>query len=104
MTSNQISVVRVEPNMVPEVVKIENTLRGFQEQVKGRIETFPYGNLLGICNESGKMNDMHVNPWIRIPGDTVFGPVIITKADGEEFASLSDQEADRVITLLYGRL
>lgn len=104
MTSNQISVVRVEPNMVPEVVKIENTLKGFQEQVEGHIETFPFGDLLGVCNECGKLNGMHLNRWIRIPGDMLFGPVIITKAEGEEFASLTDQEADRVITLLYGRL
>ena len=93
-------VVPQEPDKKPHVRVIRNALWDFQQEVGGRIETFPFGGYLGICNDEGKFNGMKLNRRVHVKNDQLFGPVVITKADGEEFVSLSGDEVEEVMSRL----
>lgn len=70
---------------VGHVCDIDNTLQSLQMAVSGDIEVvYPYGARFAlICNESGKLNGMEPN--IKIPGDIIYGPIIVVGIDGEGF-------------------
>ena len=59
----KISVVLVEPNKYPEVVKIEDTLEAMQKIVGGCIEQYmPFDDEVAIiCNDEGKLNGLPLN-------------------------------------------
>ena len=59
-------VVPQEPDKKPHVRVIRNALWDFQQEVGGRIETFPFGGYLGICNDEGKFNGMKLNRRVHV--------------------------------------
>ena len=71
---------------------IPNELGVMQQLVDGYIEpiTLP-DNLIIICNEEGKFNDMKKNFRIDALNDWVFGPALFMGADGEEFCSIKPE-------------
>lgn len=73
---------------VGHVCHIAPTLKNLQMKVGGKIETvYPYrSNFIIICNDMGKLNGMEPN--IRIPGDVVYGPIIVCGTKGEELADV----------------
>ena len=93
-------VVPQEPDKKPHVRVIRNELWDFQKEVGGRIETFPFGGYLGICNDEGKFNGMKLNRRVHAKNDQLFGPVVITKADGEEFVSLTAEDIGFILEAL----
>ena len=93
-------VVPQEPDKKPHVRVIRNALWDFQQEVGGRIETFPFGGYLGICNDEGKFNVMKLNRRVHVKNDQLFGPVVITKADGEEFVSLTAEDIGFILEAL----
>ena len=89
---NKLRVVMVEPGKPAYETEIEDTLEAEQKAVGGYIEVVPLDNeRLLICNENGKLNGMQGNR--RIGKDIIAGPFFIVGEDGDEFRSLTDEEA-----------
>ena len=71
---------------------IPNELGVMQQLVDGYIETITLlDDLVIICNEEGRINDMKKNFRIDALNDFVFGPALFVGADGEEFCSIKEE-------------
>ena len=77
--------------------KIKNTLKALQGYVGGYIQVVSLTQgLVVICNEDGKNLKLPVNRAI-IDGhgrvyDVVVGNALVVRVDGEEFASISEED------------
>ena len=96
----EICVVVARPGDAPISIVIENTLKNFQDLVTGQIETFPFWGYVGVCNEEGIFNGMPINRRVKVGRYFVLGPVVITKASGDGFVSLSGDEVKEVMSRL----
>lgn len=100
---NKIKVVIKCPGEAAREVMIENELEALQKIVRGYIEVVPFaGDLLLIVNEEGKLQDMAPNIIVLQGGgyDVIRGPVIVTRASGEEFTSLEGKEVKKALVAL----
>ena len=97
--TDNIRVLYVEPDKLPEVRIIHNDLDTLQHTVsygeEGLIEMveLPKDNsVLLVCNEEGKINGMKANRDIGY--DIIYGPFFIAADDRDsgEFKSLSDEQ------------
>lgn len=97
--TNNIRVLYVEPDKLPEVKIIKNDLETLQHTVsygeEGLIEMveLPKDNsVILVCNEEGKINGMKANRDIGY--DIIYGPFFIAADDRDsgEFKSLSDEQ------------
>lgn len=68
------------------VTHISATLENLQRTVGGYIETLTLPGFTLILNEEGAINDMPFN--CRVCGFTLFGTIIVTGTDGEDFADV----------------
>ena len=72
---------------------IPNELGVMQQLVGGHIETLRISdNGILVMNEEGKLLGLEPNFYLGAIGDTIVGPVLVVGEDGEEFASLPDDE------------
>jgi len=100
-----IRVLLLEPDQVARTVEIPNTLEDMQKLVDGSIEPFyPFEEEVCIvCNEEGKINGMLPNRAVYDDDhnmvDVIFGPCFICDCQGENFASLSDEQIEK-----YGKM
>ena len=90
-----IRALLVEPNELPKEVFIKNSLEAKQKLVGGNIEYTSreyYPDVIFICNEEGKINNMGANRDIGY--DIIYGPFFIAADDKDsgEFKSLSDEQ------------
>lgn len=91
--------VKVRVGYNPEIVDVQNTLRSLQKEVGGYIETIPAPNMDGaviICNEEGKLLGLEPNRRAGLGSvfdDVIFGDFLIIGTDGEEFCSLTLEQA-----------
>ena len=86
---NLIRILAVEPHRKPYESEVENTLRGLQRAVGGRVQYLPNGDgTVLVLNDEGKLEGMEGNR--RIPGDVVCGPFLVARDAGEELGSLDD--------------
>ena len=97
--TNNIRILYVEPDKLPEVKIIKNDLETLQHTVsygeEGLIEMveLPKDNsVILVCNEEGKINGMKANRDIGY--DIIYGPFFIAADDRDsgEFKSLSDEQ------------
>ena len=89
-----LKIVYVEPNRPPFISEVGNDLKSLQRAVDGHIETVYMGDsTILICNEEGKVKGMDCNR--RVGDDVIAGPFFIVGEDGEDFRSLTDEEAQR---------
>ena len=97
---NNISKLRViykEVGKEPEVIEIEDTLEAKQKLVEGLIEVVPYkDNLLLICNEEGKINNLAPN--LQFDYDYIAGNCFIVGDDfeNEGFKSVEDKQIEEI--------
>lgn len=74
-------ILKVEPNQVPIVKLIDNTLEAMQAEVEGLIDIVPAGRgMVLVVNDEGKLNGMQPNRWIG--DDIICGPFFVA-AEGE---------------------
>lgn len=87
-----------------KVAEIENTLEALQQGVGGKLEAVTLASDACIlCNEEGRLLGMPYN--ITICGVSFVGPLLIVGIAGEDFAGLTEQQVDRLRTLLVsGRM
>lgn len=72
-SDGKISVLLVEPNKYPKMIKIDDTLEAMQEVVGGDIEEYmPFEDEVAIiCNEEGKVNGLTPNRAVYAEPETV---------------------------------
>ena len=101
MESKKIRVVLCEPGMAARQTEIGTGLKDLQRAVGGLIETYyPFDDEVCIvCNDEGKILGMDPCRAIydddRNVVDVICGPFFITGIKGDEFASLSEEQAER---------
>lgn len=85
------------------VIEIENTLEAKQKLVGGLIEVVPYGDLLLVCNEEGKI--INLKPNVTFDLDYIAGDFFVIGDDFEnaDFKDLTEEECKRVIEDLNSR-
>lgn len=93
-----------EPGKGWKVAEIENTLEALQQGVGGKLEAVTLdSDACILCNEEGRLLGMPYN--ITICGVSFVGPLLIVGIAGEDFAGLTEQQVDRLRTLLVsGRM
>lgn len=91
---NLLKVVYVEPSRPPFISEVGKELKALQQAVDGYIEPINMGDgTILVGNEEAKLNGMEGNRHI---GESVIaGPFFIVGEDGEDFRSLTDDEAQR---------
>lgn len=93
MKENMIKVVKVEVGQAPIVKEIANELNALQAEVDGLIEcVYLDDGCIAVVNEEGKINGMEPNR--RMGADIICGPFFICGDDGENFASLTDEQIE----------
>ncbi len=103
MKQKQIRVVIVEPHTPPRVETIDNTLEAIQRIVGGSIEKISLleDGLDHLCNVDSKIIGLPLNRALCYEGqiyDIIAGTFIVTSSKGIHFASLSEEEIQRVCT------
>ena len=87
---NKIKVIIKRPDeLIGHVCWISNTLENLQRNVGGYIETLTIlrnPDVIIIMNEDGKLDDSKYN--FKIPGDQIFGVIIVCGRDGDNFADV----------------
>ena len=99
----EIKVVVCRPNEKAELITIPNTLEAKQKLVGGWIEAiYPYEDEVAlVCNEEGKINGLDLNRAIYDDEcniiDIVAGTFFICGLTEDDFASLSDELAEKYL-------
>ncbi|MGE5456326.1 MAG: DUF3846 domain-containing protein [Ignavibacteriales bacterium] len=92
---NKIDVLLVQPDEIPKVIKISNTLKAKQNLVNGRIQVcylLKDNEVCLICNDESKIDDSLPN---RIIGhDIIYGNFFIVGDDyvNADFKSLTNKQ------------
>ena len=105
MNTIRVAVYRVGKEM--EILDVPDNLGSYQKIVDGMIEvaTLTDDGLLLICNEEGIIYGMPPNRSYRFyngePG-VAFGDFFVCRSRGSEFAGLSDEDIQRLPSLVDG--
>ena len=92
-----------QPGEDPRSMVIPNELKVMQQLVGGHIEMLRISdNGILVMNEEGKLLGLEPNFYLGSIGDTIVGPVIVVGEDGEDFASLPDDEAAEISRIMRG--
>ncbi len=97
---SKLNVVIKDPGKEPFIKRIEDDLTTYQEILGGMMEMVPFekGQVL-LCNDEGKLKGLEPN-LILPSGEIIVGTAIIVGTDGEEFRSLTDEEAEEAMLWL----
>jgi hypothetical protein len=97
----KIKVVLVKPMQKPEIVEIGTSLEALQQAVNGMIEEImPFDEEVAIVvNEEGKIDGLPLNRALKNKKGSLIniiaGDFFICSAKGENFTSLTDEQAQR---------
>ena len=92
-----------QPGEDPRSMVIPNELGVMQKLVGGHIETLRISdNGILVMNEEGQLLGLEPNFYLGAIGDTIVGPVLVVGEDGEDFASLPDDEAAEISRIMRG--
>ena len=92
------TIVAVVKNVGEEgkITGIKNDLESFQDIVEGYIEVYPLrDDILIICNEEGKLQNLELNLSIHCRNNYVehiVGNVVVVSNQGEDFGSLNEEQ------------
>lgn len=89
--SELIKCILQRPGELSQIITIPNTLEAIKQLVGGYIETLtlPDGFVI-ICNEEGRY--LGLQPNVNTYADVIVENIIITKAEGEDFVSLTPEQ------------
>lgn len=89
---NNIKVIMCEVGKKPYIKEIPNELEEMQKLVGGYIEVVSLINgLIVVCNEEGRLMNLPINNNL---GLNIFGNFFIVRTNGEEFASIKDEDME----------
>ena len=94
-------IVLKNPQQLPNVIEIDNTLHTLQQMLGGYIEIvrLPTNSQIAIVvNDSGKL--IGLPPNVEYGGDILVGPVIFAGVDGEDLVSVTDVQVQLVYDYL----
>ena len=92
-----------QPGHDPRSMVIPNELGVMQQLVGGYIETLRISdNGILVMNEEGELLGLEPNFYLGAIGDNIVGPVLVVGEDGEDFASLPDDEAAEISRIMRG--
>lgn len=97
---DMLTVVKVEPQKMPEVVTIGNSLEELQKAVGGNIEVvYPYEDYVGLLmNEEGKLRGMELNRALKDEYgqiyDIIAGTFYVVGLGDDDFCSLTDRQIE----------
>lgn len=99
----KINVLRVQPNLKPDVISLNNNLHALQAAVGGLIEIKSLEE--GICvllNEEGKL--IGLEPNRRLGGDILVGVFYVVGSDDStgDLTSLSDEQISKYTKIFFG--
>ena len=100
----KLTVVKVEPQKIPEVIKIGKSLEDLQAAVGGNIEVvYPYEDMVGLLmNEEGKLRGMQLNRALKDEYgqiyDIIAGTFYVVGLGDEDFCSLTDQQIEKYLS------
>lgn len=100
----KLTMVKVEPQKLPEVVKIGKSLEDLQAAVGGNIEVvYPYEDMVGLLmNEEGKLRGMQLNRALKDEDgqiyDIIAGTFYVVGLGDEDFCSLTDQQIENYLS------
>ena len=100
----QLKVIYKQVGQPAKVIEIDKTLEAEQALVEGFIEVVPYkDNLLLICNEEGKINNL--KPNVVFENDYIAGDFFVVAEDYEnaDFKSIKDEQVEEIIEDLEER-
>lgn len=91
-----MKVVMVEPGQYARIEEIGSELESLQKAVGGLIDcAYPWKeNVCVVCNDEGAINLMPLSRDIEEYG-LIAGPFFVCGIDGENFCSLTDEQAER---------
>ena len=90
----KIKVLVVKPNKNPYILEIDNGLKALQEMVDGYIESVTLSpTAVLICNEEGRLAGLQRNR--SVDGYSIVGTFMIMGFQEDEFASISDIDAEK---------
>lgn len=93
----RMNVLIKDPGRTPRGFNIENDLEVLQRIVGGYIEVVELGcGILAIVDEEGKLKRYKPN-YLLPNGDWLVGTIIFCTSKGEDFDSLSEDQADMVL-------
>lgn len=96
----KLRVVLVEPGKYAREAEIDNTLKAEQKVVGGLIDAicpWPEDRACLILNDEGKIIPLEPNRALPEYEDVVFGTFFICGDGGENFCSLTDEQAQRYL-------
>lgn len=101
MTTNEVTILFMEPTKNPELRVIPDELKSYQELVGGSIEMVRIlPDIALICNKEGKLLDFTPNRHFHLPffKDIVVGNIVFVKISDEtgEFVSLTAKDIERL--------
>ena len=103
----RIRVLVVEPGEKPRLVEIGHTLEQLQKLVGGSIAaTYPYDDLVGVVFDDDGMAKGYPPNRLLVDGDgkpydILKGTFFITGLSHDDFASISDELAEKYTQLFY---
>ena len=108
-----IKVVVIEPDTPARITDICGDLESMQAVVGGYIQIIPAyaipgGKVLSrelilVLNEEGKLEDLPHNFRIWDGADSIVGTCFVCKEKNDEMVGLSEEEANRVVSLFNGK-
>ena len=100
----KITVVKVEPQKMPEVVTIGNSLEELQKAVGGSIEVvYPFEDYVAlVMNEEGKIVGKELNRPLKDECgqtyDVIAGTFFVVGLGDDDFCSLTDQQIETYLS------
>ena len=91
-----MNVLMYKVGQPPEVIDVEYELHAMQELIDGYLQVLGIGEgFILVADEEGVLKNKPVNRVLKLNGfnTTIQGDFFICKAEGENFAGITDQEA-----------
>ena len=97
-----MKVVMVEPGQYARIEEMNTGLESLQKAVGGLIDcAYPWKDMACVvCNDEGLINGMPLNREVPDYGP-IAGPFFICGIEGENFCSLTDEQAQRYQAMFF---
>lgn len=97
-----MKVVMVEPGQYARIEELDTGLESLQRAVGGLIDcAYPWKEKVCIvCNDEGLINGMALNRNVE-DYQPIAGPFFVCGIEGEDFCSLSDEQAERYKAMFF---